>query len=816
MRSILRGVALVPVALVVALTPAAAGPRLDYAATALNVLPPGQSGSLSFPKNATDQIGLYDGLTPLGGSVKQGDLTRYFKPEPLGLGKEKVVRTEETGRAGLRLVRDRWGVPHVFGKTRADVEFGAGWATAEDRQIFMELLRGPGRIAALDVPGVNAFALALSFRQFLPSAQTEAFLRDQLRLVEAAGPKGRQLLTDVGNYVAGINAYYKKAELPIAPWTPEDVIAIGTLLGADLGVGGGDETYRSEFLSALVRKLGKTQGREVWDDLRQQQDPETPVSVDGTFHYPATAPADVGNAVVDDGSFVGTGGGMDALAPLRVPVGASNALLLSASRSVTGHPLMVAGPQVGYTYPEILLELDLHGGGIDARGASFPGLSFYVLLGRGKDYAWSATSANSDIVDHYVETLCGDDTHYRYQGQCREMGSFDAGLLKGKGTISDHELVFRTTVHGPVIGYATVGGVRVAISSKRATRGRELLSALAFQDLNTNKVTSARSFMDVMNQMEFTFNWFYADSKDIAMFSSGRLPLRPAGTNGGLPTLGTGDYEWRGFASQGTHAQGINPKGGTILNWNNKPALGFAASDDNWSYGPVQRVDMLRTGIAGRKKHSLVSVASAMNAAATQDLRAVSVLPSIEDVLRGSTAPNARAQQLLDLMEAWRKAGASRLDRDLDGKIDDPGAAIIDAAWPRLADAVLSPVLGPLVERLALIQQRDDRANSQGSSYFSGWYSYVVKDLRSLLGKPVPGAWKTRFCGAGDLTACRNSLWAALDAAASDLTVSQGPDPAAWRSDATKERISFGFLPRTMRWANRPTFQQVITFDGHR
>jgi hypothetical protein len=76
--------------------------------------------------------------------------------------------------------------------------------------------------------------------------------------------------------------------------------------------------------------------------------------------------------------------------------------------------------------------------------------------------------------------------------------------------------------------------------------------------------------------------------------------------------------------------------------------------------------------------------------------------------------------------------------------------------------------------------------------------------------------WRTRFCGAGDLAACRASLWAALDAAGNELAASQGPDPAAWRSDATKERIGFGFLPQSMRWTNRPTFQQVISFSSHR
>jgi hypothetical protein len=59
-------------------------------------------------------------------------------------------------------------------------------------------------------------------------------------------------------------------------------------------------------------------------------------------------------------------------------------------------------------------------------------------------------------------------------------------------------------------------------------------------------------------------------------------------------------------------------------------------------------------------------------------------------------------------------------------------------------------------------------------------------------------------------------LWAALDAAGKRLAAEKGPDPTQWREDATKERITFGFLPLTAHWTNRPTFQQVITFNGHR
>ena len=98
--------------------------------------------------------------------------------------------------------------------------------------------------------------------------------------------------------------------------------------------------------------------------------------------------------------------------------------------------------------------------------------------------------------------------------------------------------------------------------------------------------------------------------------------------------------------------------------------------------------------------------------------------------------------------------------------------------------------------------------------------NFVDKDLRTLTGTQFKSPFKTKFCGAGDLTACRDSLWAAIDAAGAELATAQGSeDPAAWTSDANAERIKFqpGLLPFTMRYTNRPTgIQQLIEFKGHR
>jgi acyl-homoserine lactone acylase PvdQ len=785
----------------------------DYAAQAWNVLPPGQAGGVSFTRNSTDQAKLYDALTPLRDRVTDATLGRFFKRATLGLGGERVVRTERP-RPGVVIRRDRWGVPHVTGRTRADVTFGAGWATAQDRQLIMELLRGPGRIAALDVPGIDAFALALSGRTFEPSEQTERALLRQYGLLAARGPKGRQAIKDIDSYITGINAYYRSAGFPLKPWTRVDVVAVAALLGAVFGAGGGDEARRSELLAALQRRLGGEGGRRVWEDLRQRDDPEARVSVPGRFPYGERPVDESGNVVLDSRSLRLLGAGR---ATSRLPM--SNAVLIGAARSRTGHPLLVAGPQVGHYYPGILLELDLQGGGFDARGASFPGISFAVLLGRGVDFAWSATSAGSDLIDQYAETLCGgSDTRYLYDGRCREMTTVDAGVLKGRPGEADRRIVFQQTVHGPVSGYAAVEGRRVAISSRRSTRGRELVSSLFFLDLSTNAVRSARDFVRAAAGMELTFNWFYADDRDIAQFTSGRLPVRPPTVDPGLPTKGDGAHEWRGFVPAAAHAQSINPRSGLILNWNNKPARGYAGSDSEWTWGSVQRVDLLWDAVLRRSKHTLGSAVGAVNLAATTDLRSVRLVPLLAEAMRRTAAPTPRAAAALQVLEDWRNAGSSRLDADLDGWIDHPGAAVIDAAWSRLADAALGPVLGPLVDQLGAVVSRDQPFNAGGSSFYEGWWSYIDKDLRLLLGKPVRGPYMTRFCGAGDAGACSRALWSALDAAAAELEAEQGAVPSAWRASALPERIRFapGLLTDTMRGTNRPTFQQAITFDGHR
>jgi acyl-homoserine lactone acylase PvdQ len=802
---------LASLALTLALAPPASA--RDYSSTARNIIPSGQYGGVPPPPGADQQARMYDALTPLFAGVRRGDLFRDFKSERLGPAGEGPLRTEDVPRSGVRLVRDRFDVPHIYGRTNDDVTFAAGWVTAEDREALLEQARYNGRVAALDVPGQSAISLITGLRSFKPSAQAEALLSRESALLRRYGRRGRRLLHDIDVFVSGINAYYRAKGRNHPPWTRNDVFALNAVKSQLFGEGGGNEVNSSMFLSGLERRFGRRRGFSIWNDLRERQDPETPVSIRGRFPYAPLPRHRRGNVVLDDNSFrpVDIGAPRSAQAPERPH--ASNILMVAGRRSRSGHPLFVGGPQIGYFYPGLTLEMDLHGPGWAARGATsapFPG---YILIGRREDFVWTLTSAGGDLIDNYVETLCsGSDHRYRYKGRCRAMTFLDAGTLDGK------PVGFYRTVHGPVVGYATVHGRQVAVSRKRSSYLRDASDQLLFQRLTRGRVRSAHDFFRAASVSPQTFNTFYADNRVAAMITTGRLPIRARGVDSGLPTDGRGRYEWHGFLSARRHPHGI-VRSGVLNNWNNKPARGFPAADDQYAYGSIQRVGLLNRNTAKVRRHTLATLTGAMNAAATQDVRDVLLLPTLPKVLRSGRAPSARSMRMLELLEVWRRHGASRLDRNLDGLIDDPGAAIMDAAWPRLADAAIGARLGPRLTT-ELGQRLMGPFDLPPGGQFSGWHTYMDKDLRTLLGERVRGRFRNRYCGRGRLSRCRHDLWAAIDAAGALLASAQGPDPQRWRADARRERITFipgGLLPYTMRYTNRPSgIQQVVSFRGHR
>jgi acyl-homoserine lactone acylase PvdQ len=530
----------------------------------------------------------------------------------------------------------------------------------------------------------------------------------------------------------------------------------------------------------------------------------------------------------------------------------SNALVVSAAESASGRPLAVFGPQVSYFSPQILMEEDVHAPGIDARGAAFAGVNLYVQLGRGQDYAWSATSAGQDIIDTFALDLCEPDgstpttssEHYRYRGACEPIETLER-VNRWQPTIADatpkgaQTLRTQRTKMGLVSGRATIRGRPVVYTQLRTTYGHEFDSALGFADFNDpSRMRDARDFQRAAAKIGYTFNWLYADDRDIAYFNSGNNPQRAAGVTGQLPMPGR--LPWRGFdpatqtaayTSFAKHPQAI---GGQpyLTSWNNKQAPGYAGADTDL-YSSVYRSqlldDQIDARIAGPKKIDLPGLVEAMGEAATTDLRASRVLPLALDVI--GTPADPQLADAVAKLRAWVADGAHRRDRDGDGVYEHADAIrILDAFWPRWMHAEFEPSLGAgLFAQLEAAHELDNEPNNgglhRGSAYQTGWYGYAAKDLRGVLGRRVAQPYSKRYCGGGVRARCRGVLRAALaDAlgdgpatlyADKDCTAAGRPhDQACF--DAIAFQATGAVTQPLIGWQNRPTYQQADEIEGHR
>ena len=802
-----------------AATAAARGDAEDHADIARNIVPSGQYGSFPIVPEADDQAKMYDGLTPLFDQVTEDDLFEFFKSEAISdLGTDGPGTVEPTPNPDVTIVRDKFYVPHVTADKAEDGIWAAGWLMAKDRGLLIQQARNNARVASIDAPGLSAIGLVTGLQNFQPSPQTEAVVAQQEQALLEHGKQGQKILEDIDTFIAGINAYLDANSPATADWTRNDIFALNSLKSQFLGQGGGGEARRSQFLGGLQAEHGAEKGMSIFNDLRQFKNPESPTTIDGKFPYGKIPSSAKGSVVLDPGSFEADPATDRAFAKrYSYPEQqASNTLMITGDESATGEPLMVGGPQIGYFYPGFTYEIDMDAGNLEWRGvtsAPFPG---YMLIGRGEDFATTLTSASADVIDQYVEKLCnGSDTMYRYKGECIEMEEFNAGTLGG------NPVTFMTTVHGPVVGHATVDGKPVAISSKRAGFGEDANDLLFNRRISNGSVKNYQDYFDAAAKTPQTFNSFYVDTEHVAEYTAGTLPLRHPDVDPSLPTKGTGKYEWQGYLAKNDHPHGIDPEDGTMTNWNESVARGFSAADDQFGRnGSVMRVDLLDHNLERLKgsddKWSMAEVVSAMNAGGTQDVRAVRTVPLLHELLTPGIAPSAEAQKAMHVMVNWNENGGHRLDLDLDGKIDHPGAAIMDRAWPKIANAFMAPQLGDQVNELASLFSRYDLP--PGGQY-SGWHQYFDRDIRKLLDHKIKDPMKNEYCGGGDFQECQDAVWGAIQEAVDELSAEQGPNVESWRSDAVRERIRFApnLLPTTMRYTNRPSgIQQVISFDSQR
>jgi acyl-homoserine lactone acylase PvdQ len=887
-----------------------------------DVLPPGENGNATLvdilgnqglgtmPAHSGDQLGKYAGLVSGYTGLTDDQITSFFDDGSFGVPAGQVESTLSP-RADVTILRDRaTGVPHVTGTTRSGTMFGAGYAGAQDRLWVMDLIRHVGRGELTSFAGGAPGNRALEQSVWRNSPYTEADLRAQIDRLRTAGTRGAQLYADVADYVTGINAYIDRcmadrncpgeyvltghmdavtnAGGPVH-FTMTDLIAIAGVIGGLFGGGGG-----AEMRSALVRvaaraKYGTAAGDQVWAAFREQNDPEAVLTLHDGQSFPfGGAPGATGVVLPDAGSAAPvdvteneTGSATSSAAPSGATLslagltvdnsrpGMSNAIVVSAAKSAGGHPIAVFGPQTGYFAPQLLMLEELSGPGIRARGVAFSGLNLYVLLGRGTDYAWSATSSLQDITDTYAITLCDPNggpattaaDHYLYHGVCTAMETLRKTDSWKPSTADStpagsYDLVMNRTKYGLVSWRGTVGGTPTAFTALRSTYRHEADSAIGFQMFDDPaEMGSAAAFANSASKIGFAFNWFYVNSADSAYFMSGDNPVRSAVSDPSLPMAADAAHEWSGYdpaANTATYAPAASHPQTSgqdyLVSWNNKQARDYGAADGNFSFGSVQRADLLdapvRAALAGSGRLDRAGTVKIMAEAATVDLRGRRVLPNLLRVIGSAPVTDPALGSAVSKLSAWASAGARRAETSAGAKAYANADAIrvFDAWWPRLVSAQFRPGLGDglyqaLVNALQINEspsghQQGDVSNlptsaneaqaHKGSAFQFGWWGYVDKDVRAVLGDPESGALPRKYCGDGSVAGCRtvllNSLSAALAESAS--TTYPADDVCAagdqWCADAIRQSPLGGIKQPLISWQNRPTYQQVVSFPAHR
>ncbi|MEV5439166.1 penicillin acylase family protein [Streptomyces sp. NPDC052682] len=893
------------------LSPATAAEPAEVKATAADdhcggqcsdILPPGQNGNATLaqillnqafgtlPEHASDQLGPYAGLATGYPALTSDKINTFFNDSSFGVPADQVASTlKPAGRGDVTIVRDKkTGVPHITGTTRYGTEFGAGYAVAQDRLWLMDVFRHVGRGQLTSFAGGAPSNQGLEQQFWRNAPYTEADLQAQIdNAVAVNGERGKLALADAKAYLDGINAYIDASDSgryfpgeyvltghkdsitnagKIEHFKITDLVALGSVVGALFGSGGGGEVNNAVSLLAAQEKYGVAEGTKVWESFRERNDPEAVLTVhDGSFPYATRPENPQGLALPDPGSVEqeplvydrtgsaaapGAAGASRTAAKAAVSSakrGMSNALVVSGKHTASGHPVAVFGPQTGYFAPQLLLLQEIQGPGISARGASFAGLSFYVELGRGQDYAWSATTSGQDIIDTYAVELCQDDYHYLYRGVCTPMekveqkNAWKPTTADGTAAGSYTMRVWRTK-YGPVEYRASVGGKKVAYTTLRSSYLHEADSIIGFQMLNDpDYVKGPEDFQRAVQHINYTFNWFYADSRHTAYYNSGDNPVRATGVDAEFPVWARPAYEWRdwdpatntaAYTPPSAHPHSIDQD--YYISWNNKQARDYTTAP--WGNGSVHRGNLLEDRVkklVAAGGVTRVSLVKAMADAGLADLRAEDVLPKLLKVLTGSAVTDPAAKAAADKLQAWVAAGAKRTETAPGSKTYAHADAIriLDAWWPLLVRAEFEPGLGSDLYTAFTANLPIDESPSAahgptgshaGSSFQYGWWSYVDKDIRAVLGEPVKGPLARTYCGGGSLGGCRDVLLGTLKEAAA-RTPSQvypGDDQCAagdqWCADSIVHRTLGGIKHGKTSWQNRPTYQQVVEFTSHR
>ncbi|MCE6952756.1 penicillin acylase family protein [Cereibacter sphaeroides] len=666
----------------------------------------------------------------------------------------------------VEIVRNDANVPHIFGKTDADVYFALGFAHAQDRLWQMVTLRRTAQGRLSEVFGERTLKIDELMRRY------DLYNLAQ-QSVEAQDPEARAALDA---YARGVNAWIEQVNEEargrgapefflfsneIAVWRPADSIVLIKLMALQLS-----SHLQSEVLRARVSLL-------MPDERVAQILPDAPgEGVTALPDYASIVP----------GPFPAlrkAGVAEDPLSPFHPKAlsGASNAWAAAPGRSAAGGSLLANDPHLAFTAPSTwyLARLQLSTGGVI--GATIPGIPA-VLLGRSNRLGWALTSAYMDDQDVHIEEV-NPDNHEEYRTP-DGWKAFETrrSIIKVKdGT--PLTVTLRWTDNGPVLPgthydlAAITPPGHVASLSWTALSAQDTSMSAALRLMRAQNVDDAiaagRLFVAPAQ------NLMLADVNGIALQTVGAMPKRDPNhqSQGRMPSPGwLAENRWQGTFPYEDNPIVANPDTGILGNTNNKTVNRPFPLHVSFDWGDTQRIQRWLTLMKTREVHTRESFIEAQLDTVSPTARGLLPLFAADLWFTGEAAPDGTPERLrqraLTILAQW--------NGEMNEHLPEP---LIYMAWVRaLQDRLIRDELGPLADEFAHTQPDFIEAVYRDTNGASAWCDIIQSAATE---------------------SCTDIARMALDDALIRLTETYGPNIESWRwgdaHQATHDHPTLGQVP---------------------
>nr|P07941.1 RecName: Full=Penicillin G acylase; AltName: Full=Penicillin G amidase; AltName: Full=Penicillin amidohydrolase; Contains: RecName: Full=Penicillin G acylase subunit alpha; Contains: RecName: Full=Penicillin G acylase subunit beta; Flags: Precursor [Kluyvera cryocrescens]AAA25047.1 penicillin acylase prepropeptide (EC 3.5.1.11) [Kluyvera cryocrescens] len=744
----------------------------------------------------------------------------------------------------VKIVRDEYGMPHIYADDTYRLFYGYGYVVAQDRLFQMEMARRSTQGTVSEVLGKAFVSFDKDIRQnYWPDS-----IRAQIASLSA---EDKSILQ---GYADGMNAWIDKVNaspdklLPqqfstfgFKPkhWEPFDVamIFVGTM--ANRFSDSTSEIDNLALLTAVKDKYGNDEGMAVFNQLKWLVNPSAPTTIAAReSSYPLKfdlqntqtaallVPRYDQPAPMLDRPAKGTDGALLAVTAIknRETIAAqfanganglagypttSNMWVIGKNKAQDAKAIMVNGPQFGWYAPAYTYGIGLHGAGYDVTGNTpfaYPGLVF----GHNGTISWGSTAGFGDDVDIFAEKLSAEKPgYYQHNGEWVKMLSRKETIAVKDGQ-PETFTVWRT-LDGNVIKTDT--RTQTAYAKARAWAGKEVASLLAWT--HQMKAKNWPEWTQQAAKQALTINWYYADvNGNIGYVHTGAYPDRQPGHDPRLP-VPDGKWDWKGLLSFDLNPKVYNPQSGYIANWNNSPQKDYPASDlFAFLWGGADRVTEIDTILDKQPRFTADQAWDVIRQTSLRDLLRL-FLPALKDAT-ANLAENDPRRQLVDKLASW---DGENLVND-DGKTyQQPGSAILNA-WltSMLKRTVVAAVPAPFGKWYSASGYETTQDGPTGSLNISVGAKILYEALQGDK-SPIPQAVDL-FGGKPE----QEVILAALDDAWQTLSKRYGNDVTGWKTPAmalTFRANNFFGVPQAAakearhqaEYQNRGTENDMIVFS---